>query len=171
MAILRLLPFALLAACYSPDRPDCKVTCNGAADCAPDQVCGADGYCAAADVAGTCSKIASTDAGTDAAKPPTDSSMPPADAPPATVRLRVEISGRGDVSIPTVGECDGGSGQTVCNYDVPKNAPITLNALSKNMWMFEKWDHACKDALTQTCVLAPMNDVQVKATFKQSDDD
>ena len=170
MAFLRLVPFVLLAACYSPDVRDCVVTCTGAADCAPEQVCGDDGFCASPAAAGTCSTLASTDAGVDA---PGDSQPPDAkpDAPPmTTVRLWVRIEGRGEVTIPGIGNCDGGSGQTECQFDVPKGVPTTLHATPKHNWIFEEWGDACKSAQTATCVISPAIDSDVRARFEMLDD-
>ena len=173
--VKRLLPCILCTtACYSPDVRDCTVACNRAADCAPDQVCGEDGFCAAAQVAGTCASIASTDAGTDAPvkpPPPMDASIDAMPDPPQTVRLWVRIEGRGLVSIPTIGTCDGGSGQTECMFDVPKNAPTTLHATPKNNWRFREWDDACAGTPTATCIITPMVDGDVRARFQMLDDD
>lgn len=171
MAFLRLVPVVLLAACYSPDVRDCTVTCTGAADCAPDQTCGEDGFCASGAAAGTCSKIASTDAGVDV---PVDDARPPdatPDAPPVTtVRLWVRIEGRGVVTLPGIGNCDGGSGQTECQFDVPKNLPTTLHATPKHNWRFEAWGDACQSATTATCVITPTIDGDVRARFEMLDD-
>lgn len=43
-----------LAACYDPVVLDCAVECAGPRDCAGGQVCGDDHFCAAPEVAGTC---------------------------------------------------------------------------------------------------------------------
>ena len=170
MVVLRTLLFAsLTTACYSPEIRDCTVTCNQAADCAPGQVCGDDGFCAAEDVAGRCASIAaSNDAGTDGAGPDARPDARP-DAP-STVTLTVRIDGRGVVSIPTVGECDAGSGQAVCPFEVPKNVPLTLNAMPKNNWQFDGWSDACNGSLTSTCVLTPTTDLAAEARFDMADD-
>jgi hypothetical protein len=172
MAILRFAYLLLTIACYSPEVRDCVVACTGAADCAPAQVCGEDGFCAAAAVAGTCATIAATDAGVDAPgdKPQPDA-RPDATPPPATVRIWVRIEGRGVVMIPAVGNCDGGSGQMECQFDVPQGAPTTLHASPKQNWRFERWDDACKDAPTATCVISPTTDSDVRARFEMLDDD
>jgi hypothetical protein len=167
MVILRTLLFAHLAACYSPDLRDCAVTCNQAADCAPGQVCGSDGFCAAEDVAGRCASIAApNDAGAlhFDARP---------DAPDAwlTVRVWVRIEGRGVVSIPTVGTCDGSNGQTECMFDVAHSVPLALHATPKNNWRFDAWSDACASAMTSTCALTPAADASVRARFEMDDDD
>jgi len=47
----------LLAGCYDPTFRNCAVDCVSTAECAPTQVCGADGWCASAEVAGHCNEI------------------------------------------------------------------------------------------------------------------
>ncbi len=161
MDFLRTLPLSLTIACYSPDVRDCTVACESATDCAPSQVCGSDGFCASADVAGSCAAIAqATDAGIDA--------PPDATAPIPTVTLRIRIDGRGTVRVPTVGDCDAGSGSAECFFDVVKTTPITLSAVPKNTWRFDRWEDACK-AQPSTCVLAPTVDVSVRAKFVMID--
>ena len=170
MVVLRALLFASFAtACYSPDVRDCTVTCNQAADCAPSQVCGSDGFCAAEDVAGRCATIAApNDAGIDGRKPDARVDAMP-DAWPM-VRLVVRIDGRGVVTIPTVGECDGGSGQTECPFDVKKDVPLTLHATPKNNWRFDAWSEACAAATTSSCAIAPSAMVSARVRFVMDDD-
>jgi hypothetical protein len=163
MVVLRALLFAYFAsACYSPEIRDCTTACNQGADCAPGQVCGDDGFCASQDVAGRCASIAApNDAGTDA----TDA---PPDAP--TIKLWVRVDGRGLVSIVGVGDCDGGSGQIECPFDVRQDAPLTLHATPKNNWRFDRWSDACDGQLTATCVIAPNTNTDVRARFELLDD-
>ena len=163
MVVLRTLLLASLAtACYSPDVRDCTVTCSAVADCAPGQVCGDDGFCAAEDVAGHCASIAATgDAGADAQTPDAPRDARP-DAPPdptTTVTLTVRIDGRGDVVIPTIGTCGGGNGQTICPFVVPKNH-----------WRFERWDDACSGSPSETCSLVPTGNVLARVRFEAEDD-
>jgi len=88
----------VLAACYQPRFGECVARCTAAADCAPGQVCGEDGWCASAEQAGRCFTTPGVDAPavdarmTDARRPmdsgmPTDGGMPDGgmpDAPPPT---------------------------------------------------------------------------------------
>lgn len=145
------------------------VTCNAVADCAPGQVCGDDGFCASEDIAGRCASIAApSDAGVDGK---TADARP--DAPPVatnTVTLTVRIDGRGNIVIPTIGTCDGGSGQTVCPFVVPKNVPLTLQAVPKNNWRFDRWDDACVGSPTDSCALVPTGNLSARARFELEDD-
>jgi hypothetical protein len=75
------------------------------------------------------------------------------------------------VSLPTVGECDGGSGQTTCPFDVKKDVPLTLHATPKNNWQFDAWSEACAGATTSTCAIAPSVDTSVRVRFVPEDDD
>lgn len=109
-----------------------------------------------------------TDAGTGDGAPDARPDARP-DAP-NTVTLTVRVDGRGVVSIPTVGECDAGSGQAVCPFEVAKNIPLTLNALPKNHWRFAAWTDACSDALSSTCVLTPTANVLARVRFEMEDD-
>ncbi|HLL23742.1 MAG TPA: hypothetical protein VK427_16500 [Kofleriaceae bacterium] len=163
MAFLRSLFIVTLAtACYSPDIRECAVTCANADDCAPGQSCGGDGLCASEGV--TCSAIASTDAGVDGAGTPPDA------ATPATVKLVVRIDGRGDVKIPSVGDCEGGNGQSQCMFDVKTGVAITLQVMPKNNWMFVRWEDACLGQSTAACTLTPTAALQVRARFAPTDD-
>lgn len=172
MVVLRSLLLAALApACYSPEVRDCTVTCNALADCAPDQVCGSDGFCAAEDVAGRCATIAApNDAGTDARRP----DAPPDASPDAwpTVQLFISIEGRGVVAVATVGECDGGGGQATCPFQVPVGVALTMFATPKNNWRFDGWSEACAGSPTATCAITPgMSNVTARVRFVEDDDD
>jgi hypothetical protein len=118
----------VLAGCYSPSLRDCTVSCGSAADCATGQVCGADGMCASPAVAGRCAAV---DAGAPDAPASRDAGLP--DAPPdaaRTVRLTVQIMGKGSVAIAGVGGCssqDPDRGN--CVYDVVAGAPLTAQAM------------------------------------------
>ncbi len=171
MVVLRTLLFSLLAAaCYSPEIRDCTTTCTGAADCAPGQICGGDGFCAAESVAGTCAQLGPNDAGLDAkpvdAKPMLDAAP---DAFPL-VKLSLRIDGRGVVELPGIGECDGGNAGTDCVFDVPKALPVTLQAMPKNNWRFDQWFDACAGQLTTTCVLTPMAMAKARIRFVADND-
>ncbi len=173
MVVLRTLLFASLVAgttaCYSPDVRDCTVACNQAADCAPGQVCGGDGFCAAEDVAGRCASIAApNDAGIDGRKP--DARVDAMTDAWPTVRVWVRVEGRGVVMLPTVGACDGNNGQTECPFDVKKDVPLTLHATPKNNWRFDAWSDACAGATTSTCTITPSAAASVGVRFEMIDD-
>ena len=162
MVILRTLLFAyLVTACYSPELRDCAVACNQAADCAPEHVCGADGFCAAEAVAGRCA------AGVDAGEPDTGTDTG-TDAWPL-VRLSVHIDGHGAVAIPTIGDCDGGGDQTECQFDVKQGSPITLYATPEDHWRFDRWSKACDGQATATCAIAPAMKASVHVRFEAAD--
>ncbi len=69
----------LVGACYAPTLRDCAVTCAAATECGGGQICGADGFCAAPDVAGTCGAMLdaapATDVGATGDAPPPDASL------------------------------------------------------------------------------------------------
>jgi hypothetical protein len=113
---------------------------------------------------GSCKAAASIDAG----REPNPSDAPP-DAPTPFVKLVVKVEGRGEVFVPGAGTCDGGSGNTECTYDVPKDVPVTLQATPKNNWRFDKWADACDHQPTATCVLTPDKMVSARARFALSD--
>jgi hypothetical protein len=126
------LAFIALAACYTPDKLDCTVTCNAARECAQGQVCGADGFCAAPDVAGHCS---ATDA-----------------MPAQHVTLVVAISGPGTVTVDGIGTCNDDHG---CMFDVPAGTQRSLVAKpEKQDKAFAGWSDAC-DGQPATCALVP----------------
>jgi hypothetical protein len=95
---------------------------------------------------------------------------PPTDAAVPLVKLTVKIDGRGDVLVVGFGTCDGGSGMTECTFDVPKNAPVTLEATPKNMWHFDKWSDDCDHQPTTTCLLTPAMPAKARARFAMGGD-
>lgn len=130
MAILKLLPLAIvatLAGCYRPEARDCTVSCAGAGQCLDGQVCGADGWCASPEVAGTCDERDDDASVHDASL--ADASR--ADAPPpdaAGAELRVVVSGRGKVIIEPLGEeCEGLQGTPGdCTFPAAPGTEVTL---------------------------------------------
>jgi hypothetical protein len=76
-----------LAACYEPRYGECVVRCTATSECAPNQICGSDGWCASAGVLGRCFQPVSDGAHpVDTGAPPIDARVPPIDArvPPDT---------------------------------------------------------------------------------------
>ncbi|MBA3396261.1 MAG: hypothetical protein H0T89_26765 [Deltaproteobacteria bacterium] len=181
MAVLRagslLAVAAVTASCYSPEVRDCTVSCASAADCTGGQVCGGDQFCSAPEVAGTCLL---PDGGVDGMQPPGDAALPvdarpstTADAMPdawPTVQLHVRIEGRGVVMLPTIGNCDGSSGQADCLYTVPQGTAVTLHAVPKNHWRFEEWTSQVCGNQPATCALVPDVPTFVQARFEEIDD-
>jgi hypothetical protein len=129
VALVAAAAACALAACYSPSLRDCTVSCAGSGDCAPDQVCGEDGMCAAPDMAGRCAM--------ESADPPmpmprdaavVDSAA--ADAAPV-VRLRVQVDGKGSVTIEGQGTCGSQDpGHGTCMYDIPVGVAQRLQAIA-----------------------------------------
>ena len=78
----------VLAGCYEPQLTDCAVRCADAAECAPGQVCRADGWCTAPENTGACAPMSAqgelvpvsgwvVDAALDASSPSPDAPKPP----------------------------------------------------------------------------------------------
>jgi hypothetical protein len=171
MAVLRntVGVMALLAGCYSPELRDCVVACAGPDDCAPGQVCSADGRCAAPELAGTCGATAVIpDAGArgDAAMP-TDAPAPP-DAP-ATIALTVEISGQGAVAVAGVGTC--GAAAAPCTYQVTPGVARSIVATPAQGWSFDRWQSVACTGQNATCSHTPSTPTTVHAKFRMDDDD
>lgn len=123
---LALAAVAGLAACYQPTLRDCSVSCTSASDCAGDQVCGADGWCAAPAVAGHCDQAVDASGGDGAVDAPLDAATDT--AIDAAAALRVVISGRGSVVLDLPGaECVGPPGD--CTFGVMPGAMVTLTAV------------------------------------------
>jgi len=163
-----------LAGCYSPSLRDCTVSCASASDCATGQVCGGDGMCAAPGVAGRCAALIDAgprDAARGDAAPPRDAA--PADAPPdaaRTVRLTVQIIGKGSIAVDGVGTCssqdpDKGS----CAYDVAAGVPLTVQAMPIDVGdMFAMWmSIACAGQGTR-CMVTPVIATAITGRFVHS---
>lgn len=158
-----------LAGCYSPSLRDCTVSCGSASDCATGQVCGADGMCASPAVAGRCA--AQVDAGHDAPAPP-DAAL--ADAPPdagRTVRLTVQVMGKGSVTVEGVGTCssqDPDRGN--CVYNVPPGAPLTAEATPITATdVFTMWSSSTCAGQGARCQFTPVLATVIAARFGHSD--
>jgi hypothetical protein len=170
------LAIACLAlGCYAPAVRDCTVSCSSAGDCAAGQVCGADRMCAVPAVAGQCARIA-PDGGVDARvdDAPLDDARPaidaaPADAPPRdagpSVRLTVQIAGKGSVAIDGVGTCSSDDGPKGCGYDVAAGAPLTLHATPLGGDQFAMWTSLACAGQGVRCTLTPVVPTTVSARF------
>jgi hypothetical protein len=163
-----------LAGCYSPSLRDCTVSCGSASDCATGQVCGADGMCASPAVAGRCG--ARVDAGHLDAPARHDAAPPDArpDAPPdaaRTVRLTVQIMGKGSVTVESIGTCtsqDPDKGN--CVYDVVADVPLTAQAMSITPTdVFTMWGSATCAGQGARCQFTPVTATVIAARFGHSD--
>jgi hypothetical protein len=157
---------AALAGCYSPSLRDCTVSCGSASDCASGQVCGGDGMCASPAMAGRCAMLA--DAGArDGAAPPRDAG---ADAPPdaaETVRLTVQVTGKGSVVVSGVGTCSSMDPQKGnCPYDVAPGVPLTAQAMQIDPGdVFSMWSSMTCTGQGARCVFTPVAATTVTARF------
>lgn len=151
-----------LAACYSPSLRDCTVSCASASDCATGQVCGADGMCAAPAIAGRCRSL--VDAGNPDAPAHADAAL--ADAA-RTVRLTVQIMGKGSVAIEGVGACssqDPDKGN--CMYDVAAGAPLTAQASPITVTdVFGAWGSVTCAGQGARCQFTPVTATMIAARF------
>ena len=172
---------ALAAGCYDPALRDCTVTCAGAGDCASGQVCGADHFCAAPSVAGTCGKPDAR-AGEDAPRadaPLIDAStepdarydaMPHIDAPPPDAPgalLHIVITGKGKV-IDTTGTISCMAPPGDCVFGAEPGQSVTLTAVAQTQQHpFDKWTSANCAGQGASCTLTIVAPVtEVDATFK-----
>lgn len=141
-----LATLLLAAACYEPQARDCTLECEAADECAEGQVCGPDGFCAAADVAGNCN-AANGD----------ETSM---------VTLIVTIEGKGKVVVDRVGTCDSDSPEGMCTFDVLPGVMRQLAAIQlKDDREFISWTSTCSGTTT-TCSLTPVTLTHVGAKFE-----
>lgn len=162
-----------LAGCYSPSLRDCTVSCGSAGDCATGQVCGADGMCASPAVAGRCRRV--VDAGIPDAPVRPDAAPPRDAAPPPdasrTVRLTVQIMGKGSVTVDGAGSCssqdpDRGS----CMYDVVPGAPLSAQANPIAVSdVFTMWTSMTCAGQGARCVFTPVAATVITARFGHSD--
>lgn len=161
MGVLRLLAAAALlapAACYEPRLVDCVVRCSSNADCAPGQTCGAQGYCAAPELACTAS---GSDAGT--ADGPGGPRRP--DAGPR-VQLRTRVAEGGTINVDDIGICDAdGESNGDCLFSVAPAVPLTLRAVPHGGYKFDRWMSAWCAMAAAICVFTPtepLTEVRVK---------
>ncbi len=179
MALLRLgaaLAMSLGGAgCYSPAVLDCTISCASQNDCAYGQVCGADQFCAAPEIAGRCSELpvdagsadrdagvggGNLDAGLDAAPPPPDAR--------AMVPLHLKIDGDGRVTVTGHPTCEKQGPQNGdCTYQVLLGVALTLTAQAYEDSRFERWNGAPCNQQDETCAAIPTGSIDVHARFKK----
>lgn len=171
------LAIACLAlGCYSPAVRDCTVSCGSAGECATGQVCGADGMCASPAAAGQCARLV-PDAGiADAPAAPSRDAGAPIDAAPdapprdagPSVRLTVQIAGKGSVAIDGVGTCSSQDPQRPCGYDVAAGAQLTLQATGLDGDQFAMWTSLACAGQGARCTLTPIVPTTVSARFAKA---
>jgi len=166
MGVLAAAAAALVVAgCYAPELRDCTVTCDSPGDCASGQVCGSDGMCAAPESAGRCARVA-PDAGLDGL-PPRDAgldSMP--DATP-TVRLTVQIMGKGSVVLGGATSCSSADPQRgMCVFAVPLGATMTAQATQIQLdQIFAMWTSTVCAGQGARCTFTPVATTTISARF------
>jgi hypothetical protein len=153
-----------LAGCYAPSLRDCTVSCAAQQDCAGGQVCGSDGMCASPEVAGHCVS-ASPDAGLERdAGMPADAAAPDA---PATVSLRVQVAGKGSISVDGHGVCssqDPNHGD--CTYDVELRVAQRVRALPiQPDQVFGRWTSPTCSGQGAICTFTPTAATNIAASF------
>jgi hypothetical protein len=167
-----------LAGCYSPSLRDCTVSCGSTGDCATGQLCGADGMCASPAAAGHCAMVDARPADavlhSDAA-PPHDAGLDggldaPSDAG-RTVRLTVQVMGKGSVVVEGAGTCssqDPDKGN--CMYDVAAGVPLTAQAMAiTGTDGFMMWSSITCAGQGVRCVFTPIAPTMITARFGHSD--
>lgn len=180
MAVLgwmSVVSVALVTGCYSPDLRDCTVSCASSADCAPDQVCGSDRMCSSPELAGRCAgPSVSADAGVDAMDPivvdaaiMVDAALP-VDA--STLRvLRIEIGGRGGVTVAGIGMCHFMATTLPCEFALTAGVLTSLEAVPDSDNRFDKWESGPCMGQDETCTFIPTLLVtDVKAKFRMGTD-
>ncbi len=167
---------AIATGCYSPELRDCVVSCASSADCAPEQVCGADRMCAAPETAGRCGGVVTpTDAAVDApGKIFVDASIMVDAAPPVDASnqrfVRIELNGLGGVTVAGIGMCHHTSPTYPCTFAVMPG-PLSLEAVPDPGHRFDKWEGATCAGQDATCtVVVTQVLTEVKAKFRRDDD-
>jgi len=156
VAVLRVVAIAVavssLGACYQPTLRDCAVSCTSPSDCAGDQVCSANGWCAAQGV--VCSLEpdaagvdgADTDAGgVDGDLDGSSDAVADAEMIDAGATMRIVITGRGSVAgdFPGV-DCMAPPGD--CSYGINPGTVVMLTAVDG------PGGHAFVDWTTPNCM-------------------
>ncbi|HEY1815324.1 MAG TPA: hypothetical protein VGG74_23410 [Kofleriaceae bacterium] len=149
---------ALLAGCYSPDVRDCTLACDTSADCAADQVCGAQKMCASPAVAcGSNGEVIDGGIDRDA---PAIADAPMRDAPGPMVTITVMVMGMGTITLDETA-CT----MPMCMIDVPMNVSATAVATGSGDQAFMRWTSVT--CLTQgaTCTFTPATPTTIAAMF------
>ena len=140
----------VLGACYAPELRDCTVTCSASTDCADDQVCGVDKFCASPDVANECDAVGSGSGMT-------------------TVTLRITVEGSGKVVVKDIGECDAHSDLAGdCTWQLAIGTRVELEASSGK---FDKWTSPACSGQDKSCTFTPETSTIVGAKFRPGGED
>ena len=172
--------------CYAPEAIDCAVPCRAGDPCLDGQVCGADGWCAAAEIAGSCagrhagdgglvevdamSGAPDTMSGAPDAAPSLDAAVP--DAAPAWTTLQLVVEGKGRL-LAGVFACDGSPNHPgTCSFDVLSGTTALILPVATNPhWRFDGWTTpACAGAAGTCTVTVPAAGVVVGARFVDDHD-
>jgi hypothetical protein len=167
----------VLAGCYAPSLRDCTVSCAGPSDCAPGQVCGDDGLCAAPEVAGRC-QMATVDAGPGKDAGPPRDAAPGVDASPAvdaaapdappTVKLRVQIDGKGSVQVDGSGTCSSSDpSHGNCVYDIALDIAQRVEAMADDNQDFVGWLSITCAGQGPICTFTPPASLTIVARFER----
>lgn len=159
-AVAIIAAAAAVAGCYEPALRDCTVTCTDVGQCSSGQICGADGWCAAPDTAGTCGEALADAADPDAAAidaapgdaTPGDAGDAPIDAAP--IILRLVISGRGSIASDQPGILCSNT-QTSCDFPVAAGTQVGLTAVNSHPQdSFVDWTTANCQGQGASCTVA-----------------
>ncbi|HEY5926558.1 MAG TPA: hypothetical protein VIV11_32950 [Kofleriaceae bacterium] len=170
------LSIALAGGCYAPELRDCTLTCSAATDCADGQVCDSEGFCAAPEIAGTCSSLPGhaggndRDAGIDA--PKINDARPDA-APDAMthVLLAITIESKGRVIVQTIGTCEQSGPQNgSCVFYVPRDVELTVQAQPYSDHRFDRWTTTTCMSAPATCMFTPTSATPLGVKFRKDDD-
>lgn len=178
MAVLRpgvAVAMALaFASCYSPELRDCTVSCASQNDCAFGQVCGADQFCAAPEIAGRCSSLPG-----DAGQDDRDGGIidgkvetRPDAAPDALVMvpLHLKIDGDGRVLVAGQVTCEKQGPQNGdCMYQLTLGETVTLTAQPYESSTFERWNGAPCMLQGETCAFITTASADIHARFRRDD--
>ena len=172
-----VLAASALAACYDPTFAECTVRCADNAECAPSQVCGAAGWCAAPGTVGACAVDAG--AGADAAffadgsVALFDAGGSVADGGGSTSSwLTIIVFGKGRVAGGGAIECETSNPNlpSECRYAVTSGQVVTLVASAvHHHWRFAGWSAACAAATEPSCTLDLAGNALVVVRFAESD--
>ncbi|MEO6773734.1 MAG: hypothetical protein ABI467_12070 [Kofleriaceae bacterium] len=162
MAVLsrQVLALALVAACYSPDAPDCTLACTADSDCIAGQACTTDHLCAATGIA-TCGAHATTDGNA-----ATGSDAGGGSGSATYVMLTLHVDGDGSASTSDGQTCDNFPMPKDCTFEVVQGDPLTVTATPHVAKQFDKWMGGPCDGQPATCQTTPNGAIRIEAKFK-----
>jgi len=84
--------------------------------------------------------------------------------PPMQYSLSLGVSGEGSVSTSDNSVyCE----TSLCTYDLVENISLSLTATTMQGYQFDRWEGACSNSTSNTCILSIDTDSQVTAIFKE----